>query len=219
MRHLRFAGLAIGIGLAVRFYIGILWESRFAFPPDFDRSAFLSAHRYDFDSVYAAAFYSHLTAGAIALPTAAAAWFHRNRPRHVAFGRTAMFAVVAMLPGGWIMAGRTVGGPAAAAGFLTLTTLTALTAAIGCWTIRRRHVAAHRRWMIRCAALLVSPLLLRAAAGLLIVTQWETRETYVANAWLSWAVPLGLAECSLRWQSSSAATLTPTSNRSIPTVP
>jgi hypothetical protein len=195
--------IAAVILVGLRMFLGILYEYRFYFPPDYERSAFLSGRRYNFVTTYQVAFYVHLASGPLTLVLASVSWFTAHRKKssitlaiHRYVGRLQMAIVLGlMLPSGLVMSTEAYGGVISRAGFLSLTLATATTAGIGWWHARNRRFASHRIWMTRCAILLFSPLLLRVIAGTCILMQWESVWTYRANAWASWTVPWLVWEC------------------------
>jgi hypothetical protein len=99
-----------------------------------------------------------------------------------------------MLPSGLVIAHDAYAGPAATWGFTTLTIVTGF-----CLITAARYAALgkylkHKMWAIRSFILLVSPLILRLASGVLIRFDWESELAYSLNAWLSWILPLVLFE-------------------------
>jgi hypothetical protein len=66
----------------------------------------------------------------------------------------------------------------------------------------RKRFASHRRWMWRLFVLLCSAVIIRILGGLTEVLQIESATVAVANAWISWVLPLFFCEAVLRWKSS-----------------
>nr|WP_286178014.1 DUF2306 domain-containing protein [Rhodopirellula sp. JC639] len=127
----------------------------------------------------------------------------RWRRLHAMLGKTQFVVVITMVvPSGLVMSLQAYAGTIAETGFLVQSILTGVTIAAAAYLARSGKIAAHRRWATRCYLLLWSPLLLRVAAGLVIVSNLESEWTYRLNAWLSWLVPLAVYE--LAWVSSSA---------------
>ncbi|WP_254510453.1 DUF2306 domain-containing protein [Anatilimnocola floriformis] len=189
--------------LGVRVLIGIVWEYRLYFPPNFQTAAFLIGREETFTPLYAAAFYSHIISGPPAILLAAFLLWSSSRSAlqkaHRWAGRilgVLVFAV--LLPSGLWMAGRAFAGPLAGIGFASLTLSTACTLGKAISLARRRKFALHQQWAIRTFLLLASPLLLRVIGGALSVSGWDIPAAYIANAWLSWLVPLAGYEVWLR---------------------
>lgn len=190
------AALAI---LFTRVLLGILLEYRWYFPADFDASAFLSGRRYTFTGFYPAFFYTHVLSGPVAIVLASFLILSGGRARlsrwHRLAGRTLVLIVLFLLfPSGLVMAYQAYAGPPAAAGFGMLSLLTAAAALMAAYHARARRFALHRRWAERCFLLLLSPLILRLIAGVVIVMDIESLWTYRLNAWLSWLGPLMIYE-------------------------
>jgi hypothetical protein len=179
--------------LGARVLAGIVWEYRRYFPPDFD-AAFLIGREETFTPLYAAAFYAHILSGPPAILLAAFLLLSSGRTSlrtaHRCAGRILGLLLLVMLPSGWLMAFRAFAGPWAGAGFTALALTTGFTAMMTISLARRRKFAQHQQWAIRLFLLLVSPLILRVASGALTVSGWDTPGAYVANAWLSWLLPL-----------------------------
>lgn len=197
-RPLRNVLVFVAVLVMARMFVGVLYEYRYYFPPDFDHSPFLSGRRFSFDSAYRWAFYTHLASGPTTMVLAVvgigtarsrSAWLKHRVHRWI--GRAQMAIVFAMmLPSGLAMAWRAYGGPIAQAGFVALTLATACTAAIGWYQARLGRRESHRRWMTLCTVLLLSPLILRIVAGVLMTIGIESEITYRANAWASWLIPV-----------------------------
>ncbi|SHG52397.1 DUF2306 domain-containing protein [Cognatishimia maritima] len=110
-----------------------------------------------------------------------------------------LYALSVLLAGGgsFALGLTTEAGPIAAAGFILLAVLWLATTALAVVFAIKRQIAAHRRWMIRSAALTLAAVTLRLYLpfGELTVG-FET--AYVAIAWLAWVPNLLLAEVYLR---------------------
>ncbi|QDT05311.1 hypothetical protein K227x_37110 [Rubripirellula lacrimiformis] len=172
----------------------LLAEYRFYFPADF-QSAFLSGSEHYFVGWYPVAFYTHIIVSPIALLSATWLMFSGNRPSdRSAHRRVAKVHVVILVtllaPTGIAMSIHAHAGPIAGAGFAALAIATAGTAVMAAVAASRSRMPDHRRWATRCYLLLLSPLILRFAAGLAAVTQFESEGFYQFNAWFSWIVPL-----------------------------
>ncbi len=184
--------------LLTKVFVSILWEYRGYFPADFE-SAFLSGKRTVFHGSYRVAFYAHIISGPITLLFATFLIVSGGRTRlrswHRWAGRTLLaISILVMLPSGLVIAHDAYAGPAATWGFTTLTIVTGF-----CLITAARYAALgkylkHKMWAIRSFILLVSPLILRLASGVLIRFDWESELAYSLNAWLSWILPLVLFE-------------------------
>ncbi|TWT64562.1 DUF2306 domain-containing protein [Allorhodopirellula solitaria] len=186
--------------VAAKVFVTILVEYRFYFPADF-QSTFLHGREATFAGLYAIAFYTHLIVAPTTLllavllvttgrkPNPAASKWHRVAGR-VQFG----LVVFLLVPSGLVMATHALAGPVAAVGLVCLSLATGLSVAAAAVTAIGGHLRSHRRWAIRSAILLGSPLLLRFATGAAFVIQRDTPGFYRLNAWASWLLPLACYE-------------------------
>jgi uncharacterized membrane protein len=146
-------------------------------------------------------FVTHAAAAAIALLVLPWQLSRRARRRgrlHRLLGRAygaAVFvggiAAVPLALGSWA-------GPIATAGFLMLATAWIVTTAAGMREARCGRVDAHRRWMVRSAALTCSALTLRLYLPVPELVGVEYIAGYRAIAWLCWLPNLAIAEWWLR---------------------
>lgn len=190
--------------LFAKILVSILWEYRWYFPADFDASSFLNDRQDSFEGSYRAAFYVHIIGGPIAALLGVLLFITGGRRSfskvHRFAGRLLLFLVLLVVaPSGLIMAEQAYGGPIAAAGFASLSILTAITALTAVHFARTRRISAHQRWATRFLILLLSPFVLRLASGTMIVMRVESDWTYRLSAWLSWLVPLALFEAWRHW--------------------
>ena len=125
---------------------------------------------------------------------------HRIAGR-VAFGSIAIAGSAAL-----VIAPGTSAGPVGTAGFGLVALLWLAFAAAALRAIRRRDVAAHRRWATRTFALTYAAVTLRLWLGVLVTAQMELSGVAYQVAWdraylvvpfLSWVPNLLLAECYL----------------------
>lgn len=184
--------------LSVKVLLTILLEYRFYFPADFD-ATFLIGRRESFTGVYAAAFYVHILTAPLALVLGACLMWSGGRGRYVKLhhwgGRVQIVLILAaVVPSGLVMAGWAFAGPIAGAGFAVQSLATAACAILAVRYAMARQFAIHRQWASRCFILLAAPLLFRLISGGLIVLQVESPESYQANAWISWILPLAVYE-------------------------
>lgn len=179
--------------------ITILWEYRFYFPPDFDKSFFLAGRRVSFPGWYAFGFYLHIVSGPVAIVAVlvmlATGKSKRFRTVHRTTGKLlALLTVFAVCPGGLIMAFKAIGGTVSTYGFCCLAVATAFSILATAHYARKKQIKAHMTWAYRSAILLCSPIALRLCSGLFAVTNVETLNTYRATVWLSWILPLVIFE-------------------------
>ena len=170
------------------------------FPPNF-RSDFLLGRSTYFFGTYQWAFYAHIITGPFTLIAGLVLTNETLRRRfptwHRRLGRVQMVCVLFLVaPSGLWMARYAATGGVAALGFATLAVVTVICAAQGWRAAIRRRFDQHRRWMLRCFALLCSAVVLRVIGGLSDVLGLEW--TYPFAAWISWLLPLFFLE-SLRF--------------------
>jgi len=101
-----------------------------------------------------------------------------------------VITVLAVCPGGIIMAARSQAGPIAGWGFATLAVGTMVSVCVTAYLAINRRFKSHSRWAQRSGILLCSPILLRLGSGLFYVTGVESLNTYRFLAWGSWLLPL-----------------------------
>ena len=203
------------IALIVRVLVVILMEYRFYFPPDFDQSFFLAGRRPTFAGWYSIGFYAHITSGPIAIVLVVAMLVtgqtQRFKTLHRLSGRVlVLITVLAVCPGGLMMATRSQAGPIAGWGFAALAVCTAVSVCLTAYLAIQKHFNSHSRWAWRSGILLCSPILLRLGTGLFYVTGVESLNTYRFLAWGSWLLPLLVFEAlqmisiqkAERWQSN-----------------
>ena len=183
------------IALIGRVLFLILSEYRFYFPPDFDQSFFLAGRRPTFAGWYSIGFYAHIISGPIAIVLAVTMLVtgqtQRFKSLHRWSGRVLVtITVLAVCPGGLIMATRSQAGPIAGWGFATLAICTMVCVCLTAYFAINRQFRSHSRWAWRSGILLCSPILLRLGSGLFYVTEVESLNTYRALAWGSWLMPL-----------------------------
>ena len=198
--------------LGVRVFVGILYQYRFYFPLDFQRSFFLIGHEAFFTGWYPIAFYVHLFAGPTSLVLGAALWASGRwanmasgtagcRPLvgvlHQYAGRLLWIVVAtALTPSGIVLARHSAGGALAGWGFAGLALFTLVSATLAGYYAARHNVRLHRLWASHCFLSLLSPLIFRVFSGAMIVTGWESSETYQFAAWASWLLPCAI----LQWR-------------------
>ncbi len=175
-------------------------------PPNFE-SDFLHGRGAYFWGGYHWAFYAHLVAGPISLILGMLLLSERFRLRfpksHRYLGRVQVVDVLCIVaPTGLAMACRAEAGPVAGLGFALLALATGTSVALGWRRAVQRQFAEHRRWMSRCYVLLCSTVMLRLAAGLATVTDFQATWFDPVIAWASWLVPLAAFELTWMIQAS-----------------
>lgn len=171
-------------------------------PPDFD-SDFLAGRQSYFWKGYHWAFYPHIVAGPVTLLLGLVLLsesFRRRWPRwHRRLGRVqAGLVLLVVVPSGFVMALRAVFGPIAAAGLIGLAIATAVTVTMGWRAAAQRRFDVHRRWMLRCYALLFSAVVIRLLGGIGQVAGVQADWYYIQATWTSWIIPLIGVELLLR---------------------
>ncbi len=106
-------------------------------------------------------------------------WLHR------VLGRVAVLAMLVGGLSGLLIAPAAQGGLSGQLGFGLLGVVWMGTAGLGLWHIRAGNVAAHRRWMLRAAALAWAGVMLRLYLPVLMPTV-GVHLTFATTAWLCW---------------------------------
>ncbi|POM27136.1 hypothetical protein BTM25_15460 [Actinomadura rubteroloni] len=153
-------------------------------------------------------FYAHIVCGATALllsPLQFAARLRAKAPRlHRICGRIVVGAIVLGGAAGLVLAPLNLAGPVGTAGFGMLAVLWAGFAVTAVRAIRRRDVAAHRRWAVRTFALTYAAVMLRLWLIVLVPLQFGVAEdtaflrAYHVVPFLCWVPNLLVAEYFLR---------------------
>ncbi|WP_106396814.1 DUF2306 domain-containing protein [Actinocorallia populi] len=151
-----------------------------------------------------AVFYVHVVGGGLALLLSPLQLSSRLRARtpkvHRACGRIVLSAIVLAGFAGLLMAPFNLAGPVGTAGFGSLALLWVGFAAAAYVTIRRRDVAAHRRWAVRLFALTYAGVTLRLWLIVLMALQPGTGpeaafdRAYLLVPFLCWVPNLLVAE-------------------------
>jgi uncharacterized membrane protein len=148
------------------------------------------------------AFYSHIVLASVALALVPVQLWpglrHKRIHLHRAFGRVYVFAILASGLGGLFLALGTRSGAAAAWGFGLLALVWMGATLYGVMFAIMGDLAAHRRWMIRSAALTMAAVTLRIYLGLSVVAGLSYDEVSGALAWGCWIPNLIVAEFILR---------------------
>lgn len=149
----------------------------------------------------------HALFGAIAL-IAGAAQFSRmvlqRRRLHRMIGMVYVTASLVVGVAGTYMAWYSFGGWPTHLGFGLLGFSLLSTTAIAFRRIRRRDIAAHRRWMIRSYSLIFAAVTLRLQLPVLTVLLGGFAPAYLIVAWSSWLPNLAFAELRIRTTRATA---------------
>jgi uncharacterized membrane protein len=149
-------------------------------------------------------FMLHTGAGAAALlvlPWQLSATLRGRRPGlHRLLGRVYVGAVAASGVAAVPVALGSFAGPVAAAGFVVLAIAWLATTGLAFAAIRAGDVAAHRRWMIRSAALTMAAITLRLYLPVPPALGLSFAEGYRIIAWACWVPNLLAAELAIRSQ-------------------
>lgn len=126
------------------------------------------------------------------------------RPRlHRWLGRAYGVAILISGTAGVFLGLQTIQGPVAASGLVTLAVAWLSTTAFAVYFAITRDIPAHRRWMIRSAALTVSAVTLRLYMIVGALTVGE-ESSYPLICWLCWVPNLMFAEWLIRRDSRRA---------------
>jgi uncharacterized membrane protein len=167
----------------------------------------LAANYVDRPTVVQAAFYLHIGFGGLALLLSPFQFATRLRTRvphvHRVVGRVAVASIALAGTGGLVLAPHSLAGPVGTLGFGLLAVLWVTFAGTAFRAIRRRDVAAHRRWMVRTFALTYAAVTLRLWLFVLIAAQTGLagvdgqtafERAYLLVPFLAWVPNLLVAE-------------------------
>jgi uncharacterized membrane protein len=170
----------------------------------------LAANYADRPGAIQAALYLHIAGGGLALllsPLQFAARVRVRAPRlHRAVGRVVLAGILVGGAAGAVLSTTNVAGPVGTAGFGLLAVAWVGCALIALAAIRRRDIAAHRRWMVRAFALTYAAVTLRLWLGVMIGAQVSQGvapdpafdRAYAIVPFLCWVPNLVVAELYLR---------------------
>jgi hypothetical protein len=152
-------------------------------------------------------FFMHIGGGGLALLLAPWQFASpvRNRWPHIHrfMGRLSVLAILVGGTGGLVMAFKSDAGPIAQSGFGMLAILWLTFTGIAVILAWKRNIIAHRRWMIRSAALTLAAVTLRIYIPFSMMVLYprfgiEFETAYIAIAWACWLPNLIVAELYLR---------------------
>jgi uncharacterized membrane protein len=182
----------------------------------------LAANYVDGSVVVRTAFYLHIGFGGLALLLSPFQFATRLRARaahvHRAVGRIVLGSIAIAGTAGLVLAPHSLAGPVGTVGFGLLAVLWLTFAAAAFRAIRRRDVAAHRRWVIRTFALTYAAVTLRLWLGVLIGVQTALGgvdadvafdRAYLLVPFLSWVPNLLVAERYLATRERRSAPVAP----------
>jgi uncharacterized membrane protein len=146
--------------------------------------------------------YPHALFGSMALAIGAVQ-FWRDLPfSHPSLHRTLgkIYVIAALITGsaGLYMSFFANGGLVTRLGFAFLAVCVLSATAIAYQAIRRRNIAAHRRWMLRSFALIFAAVTLRIELPILISVFHAFDPAYAIVSWLCWVPNLAAAEICIR---------------------
>lgn len=140
----------------------------------------------------------HAIAASIAMITLPFQFWTRLRVRRPAVhrwvGRLYVLGVLFGGLSGMALAPYADSGAVAASGFLTLSVLWLGVTGMAFVAIRKRDIAAHKRWMIRSMALTFAAVTLRIMLPVSLAMGIPFETAYPAIAWLCWTVNLAAVE-------------------------
>lgn len=143
----------------------------------------------------------HALFGAIALLTGAAQFSRavlQRRGLHRTIGTVYVVACGIVGAAGTYMAWYSFGGWVTHIGFALLGLSLLTTTTIAFREIKRRDIAAHRRWIIRSYSLIFAAVTLRLQLPILIALVGGFTPAYLIVAWSSWLPNLAFAELYIR---------------------
>ena len=167
----------------------------------------VAANYVDRSLVVRSAFYLHIGFGGLALLLSPFQFATRLRTRaphvHRAVGRVVLGSIAIAGTAGLVLAPHSLAGTVGTLGFGLLAVLWLTFATVAFRAIRRRDVAAHRRWVVRTFALTYAAVTLRLWLGVLIGVQSGLAgvdpdvafdRAYLLVPFLSWVPNLLVAE-------------------------
>jgi uncharacterized membrane protein len=182
----------------------------------------VAANYVDRSLVVRSAFYLHIGFGGLALLLSPFQFATRLRTRaphvHRAVGRVVLGSIAIAGTAGLVLAPHSLAGTVGTLGFGLLAVLWLTFATVAFRAIRRRDVAAHRRWVVRTFALTYAAVTLRLWLGVLIGVQSGLagvspdvafHRAYLLVPFLSWVPNLLVAEWYLATRERHTAAASP----------
>lgn len=159
-------------------------------------------------SIYHAAFYIHIAAGALCIGTAlvqfSRAILKKATALHRISGKIYVFVVLFLgAPTGLYMAFFAKGSLWERSLFLFMAVWWFLTTLYGLTTIHKRNVVAHKIWMVRSYAMAMTAVTFRVYHLLFYMLGWDHLENYELSLWISVIGNMFVAEWFIYRQSRS----------------
>jgi uncharacterized membrane protein len=153
-----------------------------------------------------AGLFLHVCGGALTLAAGLVQFLapiRRTRPQvHRWLGRVYLTGVAVGAPTALYLAANPAAGWMAGVLLFTLGSLWIVTSGMALVAIRRGQVAAHREWMVRSYVLTFSFVLVRVLLATPLFSHAALPERLATLGWLSWTVPLFVAELCMQWKRS-----------------
>lgn len=143
--------------------------------------------------------YTHIFASLVALIIGPLQFSTNLRFKYIQFHRWSgrVYLLIGVLFGGFagfIMAQHAFGGLVSRVGFTSSAVVWIFTGCMALYSILKKDVEAHRRWMVRNFSLTFSAVTLRIYLGFFMASGVPFSEFYPLLAWLSWVPNILLAE-------------------------
>jgi uncharacterized membrane protein len=152
--------------------------------------------------------FAHLATGTLVLAAGLLQFVSRIRAAspqvHRWIGRVYVGGVVLTAASAFYLAQNTVVGWMVSVMLTTLAALWVAATAMAVAAIRQGNIGAHREWMVRSYVLVFAFVLVRILLLTPLFADVAFHERLATLGWLSWTVPLFLAELALQWRRSVA---------------
>lgn len=150
------------------------------------------------NSFWMQGFYLHIVPGGMALQVGWLQFSARLRKKNMAthrfLGKLYLYAVAISGLAGLYISFHANGGIVAKVGFACLAIAWLFTSFKGWWTIRKRNITGHQKWMTRSYALCFAAVTLRIWLPSFIMSGIPFLTAYVIISWLCWVPNLAIAE-------------------------
>jgi hypothetical protein len=160
--------------------------------------------------------YTHIFGSLVALMIGPLQFSTNLRLKHIQFHRWSgrVYLFVGVLFGGvagFIMAQHTSSGLVSRVGFTSSAVVWIFTGSMALYSILKRDVDAHRRWMVRNFSLTFSAVTLRIYLAIFMASGVPFAEFYPLLAWLSWVPNILLAEWAFNTHNKASHRIKPMS--------